>query len=71
MGGHFCLSDKLLVSDIIFVNGHGVNLILLKQRFLAGGYQLQKTAHFLLFTRSEAPPTILVHWFDPEILMLM
>ena len=55
-----------LVGDIIVVNGHRVNLALLKQRFTEGGYQAQETPHFLLFTRQQAPATILVHWFDPE-----
>jgi hypothetical protein len=41
---------SVLVGDAIFVNGHGVNLALLKQRFFAGGYQVQETAHFLLFS---------------------
>ena len=57
---------SVLVEDMIVVNGHGVNRILLKQRFAEGGYQVQETAHFMLFTRSEVPKTILVHWFAPE-----
>jgi hypothetical protein len=57
---------SVLVGDIIFVNGHGVNLVLLKQRFLGGGYHLQETPHFLLFTRTEAPTMVLVHWFNPQ-----
>src|SRR6266699_3871332 len=57
---------SVLVGDIIFVNGDGVNRTALKQRFAEGGYQVQETPHFLLFTRSEAPKTILVHWFSPE-----
>ena len=55
-----------LVGDIIFVNGHRVNRTLLKQRFAEGGYQAQETPHFVLFTRSEAPSTILVHFFALE-----
>jgi SAM-dependent methyltransferase len=57
---------SVLVGDIIFVNGHGVNRTPLKQRFAEGSYQVQETPHFLLFTRSEAPTTILVHRFSPE-----
>lgn len=57
---------SVLVGDIIVVNGHGANLALLKQRFAEGGYRIQETPHFLLFTRSEAPATILVHLFSPE-----
>src|SRR6266699_3202293 len=57
---------SVLVGDIIFVNGHGVNRTALTQRFAEGGYQVQETPHFLLFTRSEAPTTILAHWFSPE-----
>jgi len=57
---------SVLVGDMIVVNGHGVNRSLLKQRFAEGGYQAQETPHFLLFTRSEAPTTILVHVFAPE-----
>jgi hypothetical protein len=57
---------SVLVGDMIVVNGHGVNRTLLKQRFAEGGYQAQETPHFLLFTRSQAPTTILVHAFAPE-----
>ena len=57
---------SVLVGDIIVVNGYGVKLTLLKQRFADGGYQVQETPHFYLFTRSEAPATILVHLFSPE-----
>ena len=55
-----------LVGDIIFVNGHHVNRTLLKKRFAEGGYEVKETSHFLLSTRSEAPSTILVHFFAPE-----
>jgi hypothetical protein len=51
---------------MIVVNGHGVSRTLLKQRFAVGGYQAQESPHSLLFTRSEAPATILVHAFAPE-----
>jgi len=57
---------SVLVGDIIVVNGYRVNRTLLTQRFAQGGYQAQETSHFVLFTRSEAPTTILVHWFAPE-----
>jgi 2-polyprenyl-3-methyl-5-hydroxy-6-metoxy-1,4-benzoquinol methylase len=57
---------SVLVGDIIFVNGHRVNRTLLKKRFAEGGYEAKETPHFLLFTRSEAPSTILVHFFAPE-----
>jgi SAM-dependent methyltransferase len=57
---------SVLVGDIIIVNGYRVDRAALKQRFAEGGYHLQETAHFLLFTRSEAPTTILVHGFAPE-----
>ncbi len=54
------------VGDMIFVNGYKVNQTLLKQRFAEGSYTCHETPHFLLFTRSKVPTTILVHWFDPE-----
>src|SRR5207245_1840108 len=57
---------SVLVGEVIVVNGHGVNRVALKQRFAEGGYQAQETSHFLLFTRLEAPTTILVHWFTLE-----
>jgi SAM-dependent methyltransferase len=57
---------SVLVGDIIVVNGYGVNQAALKQRFAEGSYQEQETPHFLLFTRSEAPTTVLVHWFSPN-----
>ena len=54
------------VGDIIVVNGHGAHLALLKRRFAEGGYQVQETPHFLLFTRSKEPATVLVHLFGSE-----
>src|SRR5579884_1784865 len=57
---------SVLVGDIVIVNGYGVNRLRLQQRFSEGGYAVQETPHFLLFTREEAPSTILVHWFGPE-----
>lgn len=57
---------SVLVGDIIFVNGYKVNQTLLKQRFAEGGYAVQETPHFLLFTRSRTPCIVLVHRFAPE-----
>ena len=57
---------SVLVGDIVIVNGYGVNRARLQQRFSEGGYAVQETPHFLLFTREETPSTILVHWFGPE-----
>lgn len=54
------------VGDFIVINGYRVNHALLKQRFAEGDYQYHETPHFLLFTRSEAPTTILVHQFAPQ-----
>jgi len=54
------------VGDVIVVNGYRANRSSLKARFAEGGYQVQETRHFLLFTRAEEPETILVHWFAPE-----
>lgn len=54
------------VGNIIIVNGYNANLSSLRRRFSEGGYQAQETAHFLLFTRQQAPATILVHWFESE-----
>lgn len=54
------------VGDIIVVNGNNANRTLLKQRFSEGGYQIQETPHFLLYTRGTAPTIILVHRFMPE-----
>jgi SAM-dependent methyltransferase len=54
------------VGDFIVVNGQRVNRTLLKRQFTEGGYQVQETPHFLLFTREIVPKTILVHWFAPE-----
>lgn len=57
---------SILVGTMVVVNGSRANRLLLKQRFAEGGYQVQETAHFLLFTRVEAPSTILVHTFAAE-----
>ena len=57
---------SVLVGDVIVVNGSRANRPALKARITEGGYQLHETRHFWLFTRSEEPQTILVHWFAPE-----
>ncbi len=57
---------SVLVGDIVVVNGYRVNRTLLKQRFTEGRYEVHETPHFLVFTREEAPSTVLVHWFAPE-----
>ncbi len=57
---------SVLVGDIVVVNGYQVNREKLKERFTGGGYETHETPHFLLFTRSEAPTAILVHWFAPH-----
>ncbi|SRR6266568_321323 len=54
------------VGNFVVINGYRANLAALKQRFSEGGYRLHETPHFFLFTRSEAPSTIVVHWFAPE-----
>ncbi len=51
---------------MIGINGYHVNRAALKQRFAEGRYQAHETPHFLLFTRSEPPKTVVVHWFTPE-----
>ena len=58
----------IVVGDVIGINGYRVNRTALKQRFAEGGYQSQETPHFLLFTRSEPPTTVVVHWFAPDAL---
>lgn len=57
---------SVLIGNVIVVNGYGVNRTALIHRFAEGGYQVCETPHFLLFTRSEAPTTILVHRFSPD-----
>lgn len=57
---------SVLVDDVIVVNGHKVNRTSLKQRFAQGGYHVQETEHFFLFTRQQAPSTIIIHRFAPE-----
>ncbi len=57
---------SVLVGGVIVVNGYRANRISLKGRFAEGGYQVHETKHFWLFTRTEEPKTILVHWFAPE-----
>ncbi len=51
---------------MIGINGYHVNRAALKQRFAEGRYQAHETPHFLLFTRSEPPTTVVMHWFAPE-----
>jgi SAM-dependent methyltransferase len=57
---------SVLIGNMIVVNGSRVNRALLKQRFAEGGYAVQETPHFLLFTRLQTPHTVLVHTFAPE-----
>jgi len=54
------------MGKFVGINGYRVNHRLLKQRFAQGNYQLHETPHFLIFTRSETPSLIVVHWFAPE-----
>lgn len=54
------------VGDLFVMSGYGLDRRILTQRFHQSGYQLKETAHFFLFTRKEAPSTILVHWFGPQ-----
>ncbi|HLX40290.1 MAG TPA: class I SAM-dependent methyltransferase [Ktedonobacteraceae bacterium] len=54
------------MGKFVGINGYHSNHSLLKQRFAEGGYQLSETPHFLIFTRSQAPSLIVVHWFAPE-----
>lgn len=56
----------LIMGNVIGINAHHANRALLKQRFAEGGYALHETEHFLLFTREQAPSTIVAHWFAPE-----
>lgn len=56
----------IAVGNVIGINGYRVNQAALKQRFAEGGYQSHETPHFLLFTRSEPPTTVVVHWFAPD-----
>jgi hypothetical protein len=57
---------SLTMGKFVGINGYRINRSLLKQRFAIGGYQFHETPHFLIFTRSEAPSLIIVHWFAPE-----
>lgn len=58
---------SVLVDDLIVINGYKVNRNSLKRQFADGGYHVQETAYFLLFTRQEAPSPVIVHWFAPEM----
>ena len=57
---------SITMGNFVGINGYRINRGLLKQRFAEGGYWLQETPHFLIFTRSEAPSLIVVHWFAPD-----
>ena len=57
---------SIRIGSVIVINGQGVNLSLLKQRFAEGDYHFYETKHFLLFMRTEEPKIILVHWFKRE-----
>src|SRR5215467_7029418 len=56
----------IVVGDVIGINGYRVDRDALKKHFSEGGYQARETAHFLLFSRAEAPTMVVVHWFAPE-----
>ncbi len=56
----------IVVGDTIGINAYHVNRTALSQRFAEGDYQALETDHFLLFTRDEAPTTVIAHWFAPE-----
>jgi SAM-dependent methyltransferase len=58
---------SVLVDNFIVINGHKINRNSLKQQFADGGYDVQETPHFLLFSRQEAPSPVIVHWFAPEM----
>ncbi len=57
---------SVLVGEMIVVNGYGVNKDALKTRFAEGKYTWNETPHFLLFSRSASPSSVLVHFFAPE-----
>jgi len=42
---------SVLVGDVIFVNGYGVNRTILIHRFAEGGYLARETPHFLRLLR--------------------
>ena len=54
------------IGNITAINGYRANRTLLKQRFAEGSYQVTEMPHFLVCQRSEAPTTLLVHWFSPD-----
>lgn len=56
----------IMVGNVVGINAHRADRMLLKQRFAEGGYAVRETEHFLLFTREQAPSTIVAHWFAPE-----
>jgi 2-polyprenyl-3-methyl-5-hydroxy-6-metoxy-1,4-benzoquinol methylase len=56
----------LIIGNVIGINAHRADRVLLKQRFAEGGYKVHETEHFLLFTREKAPSMVVAHWFAPE-----
>ncbi len=61
------LKDRsIMVGNVVGINAHHADRVLLKRRFAEGGYAVRETEHFLLFTREQAPSTIVAHWFAPE-----
>ena len=56
----------IMVGNVVGINAHHADRVLLKQRFAEGGYAVRETEHFLLFTREQPPSTIVAHWFAPE-----
>lgn len=52
--------------NFVGVNAYRVNLSAFRQLMVEGGYGVEETAHFLLGRREDAP-TVVVHWFAPEM----
>jgi SAM-dependent methyltransferase len=57
---------SIITENFTIIDAYRANRPLLKQRFIDLGYKVHETPHFLLFTRSAAPFTTIVHWFAPE-----
>lgn len=57
---------SIMVGNVVGVNAQRADQVLLKRRFAEEGYAVSETEHFLLFTREQAPSTIVAHWFAPE-----
>ncbi len=55
------------VGEYLVVDGSRAHLESLIHRLSEGGYQCQKTPHFLLFSRDCPPKTVVVHLFAPEV----